>query len=144
MTTHTKLLQTIDSIVTQTLSVIEMMEEISPGDNNFFADYKKNCSQIPMLIQSGLIRIAVVGVIKSGKSTFINSLAGKELVKRGAGVVTSITTRIRKGKKNEAVLVMKSWDEINNILKKTLDMFPHDGQGAGVADTFDLRRKKDR
>ncbi|MCP4721899.1 MAG: dynamin family protein, partial [Desulfobacteraceae bacterium] len=47
-------------------------------------------------------------------------------------------------KKNEAVLVMKSWDEINNILKKTLDMFPHDGQGAGVADTFDLRRKKDR
>jgi len=159
MTTHTPLLQTIDSIVTQTISVIEMMEEISAlniksdnepdikSDNKSLADFKKQCTLIPDDIQSGLIRIAVVGVIKSGKSTFINSLAGKELVKRGAGVVTSITTRIRKGKKNEALLVMKSWDDINNVIKKTLEMFPreqYDGQGNFNVDTFDLRRKKDR
>ncbi len=144
MTTHKTPLQTIDSIVTQTLTVIDMMEEISPGNNSFLAACKKNCLEIPGHVQSGLIRIAVVGVIKSGKSTFINSLAGKELVKRGAGVVTSITTRIRKGKKNEATLVLKSWDEVNNHIKKTLDMFPDDGQGPTIADTFDLRRKKDR
>ncbi len=142
MTTQTPPLQTIDCIVTQTLSVIEMMEEISSGVNPSLEAYKKNCRQIPDQIQSGLIRIAVVGVIKSGKSTFINSLAGKELVKRGAGVVTSITTRIRKGKKNEATLLLKSWDEINNAIKKALDMFPE--QGGVILDTFDLRRKKDR
>ncbi len=135
--------QTMDAIISDTLSVIEMMEEISPGDNDFLAACRENCRQIPLHIKSGLIKIAVVGVIKSGKSTFINSLAGKELVKRGAGVVTSITTRIRKGKKNEAALTLKSWDDINRAIKKTLDMFP-DGQGPGIIDTFDLRRKKDR
>jgi len=137
-------LQTIDAIVKQTLCVIEMMEEIFPSDTSFLDVYRKNCHQIPEAIQSGLIRIAVVGVIKSGKSTFINSLTGKELVKRGAGVVTSITTRIRKGKKNEAVLVMKSWDEVNAVVAKTLELFPDDGSGAVASDTFDLRRKKDR
>ncbi|MCP3940786.1 MAG: dynamin family protein [Desulfobacteraceae bacterium] len=144
MTIHTQALETIDSIINQIFSVIDMMEEISPGDNNWLASYKKNCSRIPDHIRSGLIKIAVVGVIKSGKSTFINSLAGKELVKRGAGVVTSITTRIRKGKKNKAVLVLKSWDDINNVIKKTLDMFPDDKQGSCGINTFDLRRKKDR
>ncbi len=149
MTIQKPLLKNIESIVEEMLSVIEMMEEISPGDANALADYKKNCLKIPDQIQSGLIKIAVVGVIKSGKSTFINSLIGKELVKRGAGVVTSITTRIRKGKKNEAVLGLKSWDEINNDLKKTLDMFPDDGPGTFKVDTFkvdtfDIRRKNDR
>jgi GTPase SAR1 family protein len=136
-------LETIEAILKQTLCVIDMMEEIFPNDTQSLDVYRKNCHQIPGAIHSGLIRIAVVGVIKSGKSTFINSLTGKELVKRGAGVVTSITTRIRKGKKNEAILVMKSWDEVNAIIAKTLELFPDDGSGAGV-DTFDLRRKKDR
>ena len=136
--------QEIGAIVKQTLCVIDMMEEISPGDTSFLDVYRKNCHQIPGAIQSGLIRIAVVGVIKSGKSTFINSLTGKELVKRGAGVVTSITTRIRKGKKNEAVLVMKSWDDINAIVRKSLELFPDDGSGANLIEAFDLRRKNDR
>ena len=159
MTLYTPHSQTMDTIIAETLAVIEMMEEISPGDNDFLAAYRENCQQIPLHIQSGLIRIAVVGVIKSGKSTFINSLAGKELVKRGAGVVTSITTRIRKGKKNEATLTLKSWDDINRAIKKTLDLFPDEGQGKGISysgisgsgvngysisDTFDLRREKDR
>lgn len=149
MTIKTAHSQTMNAITADTLAVIAMMEEISPGDNDFLAAYRENCRQIPLHIQSGLIKIAVVGVIKSGKSTFINSLAGKELVKRGAGVVTSITTRIRKGKKNEAALTLKSWDDINGAIKKTLDLFPDEGQGPGISgsnisDTFDLRRKKDR
>jgi GTPase SAR1 family protein len=134
----------MDTILADTLAVIERVQEIFPGENDFLAAYRENCRQIPLHIQSGLIKIAVVGVIKSGKSTFINSLAGRELVKRGAGVVTSITTRIRKGKKNEAVLTLKSWDEINRTIKHTLDLFPDEGQDPGNMDTFDLRREKDR
>ncbi len=144
MTTHKPFLKNIESIVAEIISVLEMMEKIPNMDDTALADYKKNCLKIPDQIQSGLIRIAVVGVIKSGKSTFVNSLVGKELVKRGAGVVTSITTRIRKGKKNEAGLLLKSWDEINNDLKKALDMFPDDKLGKIEIDTFDVRRKKDR
>ncbi len=147
MTLNTPPLQRIEPLVTQILSVIEMMEEIPHTHDTALADFKKTCLKIPDQIGSGLIRMAVVGVIKSGKSTFINALMGKELVQRGAGVVTAITTRIRKGKKNRASLRLKSWDEINHAIKKTLEMFPQDRvslQGQEIADTFDLRRAKDR
>lgn len=142
-------LKTIEPIVSEFLSLLEMMEQIPGMGDNDLAGYQKTCLKIPDHIQSGLIRIAVVGVIKSGKSTFINSLMGKELVKRGAGVVTSITTRIRKGKKNKASLRIKSWDEINLAVKKALDMFPVDrfpngDQDLGILGNFDLRREKDR
>lgn len=142
-------LKTIEPIVSEILSALDMMKEIPGMGDPDLAGYEKTCLKIPDQIQSGLIRIAVVGVIKSGKSTFINSLMGKELVKRGAGVVTSITTRIRKGKKNKAGLRLKSWDEINLAIRKTLDMFPldpssHGGQELGIPDNFDLRREKDR
>lgn len=129
----------MDAIVSETLSVIDLLESIPHTGEAALADYKTVCLKIPDHIRSGLIRIAVVGVIKSGKSTFINALTQKELVKRGAGVVTSITTRIRKGKKNKASIHFKSWDEINYQIGKTLDMFP------GRPETqFDMRRKKDR
>jgi hypothetical protein len=109
-----------------------------------FEAYKTICHGIPGHIQSGRLKIAVVGVIKSGKSTFVNSLIGKELVKRGAGVITSITTRIRKGKKKQAHLYLKSWDTINSQIQKALLLFPDDGSGTGIIDTFDIRRKNDR
>ncbi|MBA3013128.1 MAG: dynamin family protein [Proteobacteria bacterium] len=144
MTTHTQRIETLETIVAQTLSVIEMMEQIPHMGDAALTAYKNGCLKIPGQIQSGLIKIAVVGVIKSGKSTFINSLVKKELVKRGAGVITAITTRIRKGKKNEAILQLRSWDEINHLIRATLDLFPDNGQGAGLGDQFDLRRKKDR
>ena len=60
------------------------------------------CSTIPEKIKSGIIKIAVVGVIKSGKSTFVNSFLNQDLLKRGAGVSTSIVTKVRKGKQPKA------------------------------------------
>jgi len=42
-------------------------------------------------------RIAVVGTVKSGKSTLINSLLSFDLLKRGAGIVTAMITRIEPG-----------------------------------------------
>jgi len=133
-------IDSIETIVKETLLAISLLEGLSSDHDGALAEYKTLCSKIPEIIQSGLIRIAVVGVIKSGKSTFINALTGKELVKRGAGVVTSITTRIRKGKKNRAIVHLKSWDEINHSIEKILDMFPQERPEAN----FDIRRKKDR
>ncbi len=133
-------IDSIETIVEDTLSAIALIEEMSSDHDGSLKGYKTLCSQIPDHARAGLIRVAVVGVIKSGKSTFINALTGKELVKRGAGVVTSITTRIRKGKKNRAVIHLKSWDEINRSIEKVLDYFPQDLP----EEHFDMRRKKDR
>ncbi len=136
----------VAGIVADLTSVIDQMDTIAGMSDDSLKVMKKRCAGIPGQIQSNRIKIAVVGVIKSGKSTLINAMTGKEVVKRGAGVVTAVTTRIRKGRKNRAVLFLKSWDDINHALKHALEMFPRDENDPLEIDpeTFDLRRKNDR
>ncbi|MCK9274723.1 MAG: dynamin family protein [Syntrophales bacterium] len=93
-------------------------------------------------LKGDIIRIAVVGAIKSGKSTFVNALLGKDYLKRGAGVVTSIITRVRKNKKLEAVLDLKSWEEVNADMRQAIILFPSLEQQASKV--FDIRRQTDR
>ena len=58
-------------------------------------------------------RVAVAGAVKSGKSTLVNALIGRDLLKRGAGIVTSLVTRVRPGPVLRAVLRLKGWEQIN-------------------------------
>ena len=69
-------------------------------------------------------RMAVVGTVKSGKSTLINSLLGGDLLKRGAGIVTAMVTRIEPGDRAGAVLLFKDWEEVNGELNSALSLFP--------------------
>jgi len=147
MTNKTTPINSIEKIINGTLTILQRIEEVPQMSDSSLNEYQTICRNIPEYIRAGRLKIAVVGVIKSGKSTFVNSLIGKELVKRGAGVITSITTRIQKGKKNQANLYFKSWDDINSQIQKTLLLFPHDdpdyrsGYNPGE---FDIRREKDR
>jgi len=146
----------IVKIVDDTLTIIQKIEKIPQTCDISFDDFKKTCTRIPEQMSQGYLKIAVVGAIKSGKSTLVNSLVGKELVERGAGVVTSITTRIRKGPKNQASLYFKSWDDVNGQLRNMLILFPKSESPAGMAvgmpndmpddmiSSFDIRRKNDR
>jgi len=68
--------------------------------------------------------VAVVGPIKSGKSTFLNSILKGDYLKRGAGLVTSIVTRVRSGDRLSAHLYFKSWDEVNAEMEQALVLFP--------------------
>jgi hypothetical protein len=141
-------IHTIEKIVENTLNILQKCKQNAQMSDTSFDEHQKTCHRILEDIHSQHLKIAVAGAIKSGKSTFINSHVGKELVKRGAGVVTSITTRIRKGKKNRANLYFKSWDTINLQLKNALALFPddtslHDSITKNL-NNFDIRRKKDR
>ncbi len=110
------------------------------------------CKSIPRQIRSDIIKIAVVGAIKSGKSTFVNSWLKKDILKRGAGVVTSVITKVRKGETLRASVSLKSWDEINREVEKALLFFPdlesiaalHNISLKTNDNRFDLRRKNDR
>jgi GTPase SAR1 family protein len=145
----------IERIVDETLTILEKIGEIPQMSDSSFDDFQKTCMRIPEQMSQGCLKIAVVGVIKSGKSTFVNSLIGKELVKRGAGVITSITTRIRKGAKNQAGLHFKSWDDVNAQLRNALILFPKSelpdcmpgdmpNYMSDIIGSFDIRRKNDR
>ena len=89
--------QDISTLFSDAISVTGMFDQS-------FEDWKKTCTGIHKQMSEKIIRVAVVGPIKSGKSTYINALYKGDFLKRGAGVVTSITTRVRSGKQLKAKL----------------------------------------
>jgi GTPase SAR1 family protein len=123
--------------------LLKINESLSSVVSRIQSNWHKACSSIRLQISEDVLRIAVVGPIKSGKSTLINSLFGGDYLKRGAGVVTSIVTRIQNGEHMKAVLFFKSWDEINTEISSALDLIPLWSQKTGQ-ETIDIRDEKDR
>jgi GTPase SAR1 family protein len=103
-----------------------------------FADWNRSCQTLKRQLAEETLRIAVVGAIKSGKSTFLNALLGGDYLKRGAGVVTSIVTRIRSGRHPRARLTFKSWGEVNREISEALALMPA-GNPPLDRDRFDIR-----
>jgi len=108
-----------------------------------FGDWEKTCSALPERLNEPIIRVGVVGPIKSGKSTFLNAWLRGDFLKRGAGVVTSIVTRVRAGERLKATLYYKSWSEVNADMEQALVLFPSLHWRSG-ADRFDIRREQER
>ncbi len=108
-----------------------------------FDEWGKMCGSIEEQIDEGILRIAVVGAIKSGKSTFVNAFLGGDYLKRGAGVVTSIVTKIRRGPTLKAILDFKTWDDVNADMRQAMDLLPSFDRRSGDVQ-FDIRREKDR
>jgi GTPase SAR1 family protein len=115
---------------------------LSPG-KGAASQWMETCDTISRHIIDHVVRIAIVGAIKSGKSTLVNALLKGDYLKRGAGVVTSIVTRVRRGEQLQARLFFKSWDEVNTEIEQALVLFPssdwHDSHAQ-----FDIRRRRDR
>ena len=142
----TKLLNDVELAADNLVSVFQRMKEI-PGMYDDACEKKiKVCRQVPRQIRSSRVKIAVVGSIKSGKSTFVNALLDEDLLKRGAGVVTSIITKLRHQACFRAEIFLKSWDEVNEEIEKALLFFPDFKNHFDQMDQnrFDLRRKNDR
>ena len=59
--------------------------------------WQKVLSQVQAHMAEDTCRLAVVGAVKSGKSTMINALLGQDLLKRGAGILTAMITRVQPG-----------------------------------------------
>jgi len=123
--------------------LISEAKAISVAPDETFIGWEKVCGSVEEEISNDVIRVAVVGAIKSGKSTFVNSLYKNDYLKRGAGVVTSIVTRIRSGRALCARLYFKSWQEVNTDLEQALVLFPS-LTWKDNGKTIDIRDGKDR
>jgi GTPase SAR1 family protein len=140
---YSKIRKDLFRINSDILSLISKAKSIQDSADNIIVEWEKSCKSLRKRLGDDIIRIAVVGPIKSGKSTFLNALFNGDYLKRGAGVVTSIVTRIQAGKRSEAKLYFKSWGEVNSEIEKSLEMFPSlKLQSKGGR--FDIRQKKDR
>lgn len=58
-------------------------------------------------------RVAVIGSIKSGKSTFVNALLKSDILRRGAGTLTSAVTRVVPSDVPKATVSWKGWQRAN-------------------------------
>ncbi|MDY6990222.1 MAG: dynamin family protein [Thermodesulfobacteriota bacterium] len=105
--------------------------------------WQETTARIERQLAEETIRAAVVGSIKSGKSTLTNSLFGGDYVKRGAGVVTSIITKVRPGDHSRAELEFKTWDEINAEINQARILFSSTPADV-TRDDFDITRDEDR
>ena len=106
------------------LTLISKAKSMPGMAETSFADWEKTCRAVPDQMAEDIMRVAVVGPIKSGKSTFLNSMLEGDYLKRGAGVVTSIVTRVRSGDRLSAHLFFKSWDEVNAEIEQALHSIP--------------------
>ena len=124
-------------------SLLAKADSIPGMSNNSFTTWLKNCEEIQSQIEDAILRVAVVGPIKSGKSTFTNYLFHGDYLKRSAGVVTSIVTKIQKGDSLRVKLFFKSWDEVNADMIQAMLLMPSLSYSDG-RDNFDIRRADDR
>lgn len=111
-------------ISNELIQLLTDAEKISNAANQGFSQWKATCQTLAEQLAKETMRIAVVGAIKSGKSTFVNALFGGDYLKRGAGVVTSIVTRARSGDRLRAVLHLKTWDEVNRDVNDAAMLLP--------------------
>jgi len=130
--------------INQGVSALFATAKNIPGMADYsFGEWEKTCENLPGQLAENTIRVAIVGTIKSGKSTFLNSIFKGEYVKRGAGVITSIVTRVRNAKRLRAKLYFKSWDEVNAEMEQALVLFPSTNWLAEDG-RFDIRQEKER
>jgi len=85
----------------------------------------KVLAQVQAHLAEDTCRLAVIGAVKSGKSTIINALVGQDLLRRGAGILTAMITRVQPGPQSQAVLQFKEWEEINGELRRALGLLPN-------------------
>jgi len=143
MNTYNSIKTELHKVIEDISGLLSIAKSSSGMSDNSFTVWEKTTAGINKQLSEEVLRVAVVGPIKSGKSTFINSLFKGEYLKRGAGVVTSIVTRVHSGEKLRAKLLFKSWDEINEDMNQALALFPSlDWRTEN--DKFDIRLNKER
>ena len=124
-------------------SLLTKARSIEGVSDHILKDQEKSCRALEKKISEEVFRIAVVGPLKSGKSTFVNSLLKGDYLKRGAGTVTSIITKVRGGESTQAKLQFKTWDEVNADIQQALVLFPTLKQNPEDV-KFDVRQEPDR
>jgi hypothetical protein len=142
---HTEQLHRELMDTTETLSqLLASAADLPGGSQTSLAQWRQICERSGRTLADRWLHLAAIGVIKSGKSTLINAILQGDYLRRGAGVVTSIVTRVRKGKTLKAHLFFKSWAAINDEIRQALVLFP-DGNGGDLnTPEFDLREEDHR
>jgi GTP-binding protein EngB required for normal cell division len=103
--------------VLKTLAVQDLVEKIRiTADQYHLASLKRQLEVCESMLEetTRTIDVAILGQFKAGKSSFINSLIGKEVLPTGVTPVTTVITRLQYGE-TERVIVRYS-DKTSSII----------------------------
>ena len=143
METYQQFRDDLLALARDTGDLLQTAENTPTFSHQLISDWQTTARRIHRQLDEEVLRVAVVGSIKSGKSTFVNALLGDDITKRGAGVVTSIVTRIRPGKALGATLFFKSWEAVNADIRHAVAMLP-DTDTDNIPEDFDIRDAEHR
>ncbi len=118
---YTEIKENIKELSNRLVTLISDCETLDFTTGKLSQDWKKVCYEILQQLDEDILRMAVVGAIKSGKSTFTNFLFQGDYLKRGAGIVTSFVTKVRRGNILKATIELKSWKEINAEIERAIN-----------------------
>jgi hypothetical protein len=123
---------------------IRELEEQQLADSAQSALWRETLSRVSESLEDQLLRIAVVGSVKSGKSTLINTLLERDLLKRGAGITTAFITRIKTNRDLGGWVELKPWQQVHDEINGSLRMLPLLQGEPQAMPEVDIRRSGDR
>ncbi len=147
MKNNNDLLPRVEDLIRRLDDALKACEGIIGASPEARSVWGKHLEAAGESLKSPLFRVAIVGTVKAGKSTLINSLLETDLLKRGAGIITAFITRIVDSEKVGGWVRLKSWTQINEHAKSCLQTLPLSElsrQDKKVISRFDLRDSSHR
>ncbi len=99
--------------------------------------WRERLAAVPAALDARGARVAVVGAVKSGKSTLVNALLGEDLLPRGSGILTAQVTEVVKAPGPWLEVTWRSRAEVNRL-------FRFHAAALGVREQWDLWRPEHR
>lgn len=128
-------------VLEETIQDLEKFQVVEASETS---RWREQIGRVEAALRADLLRIAVAGSVKSGKSTLINTLVGRDFLKRGAGIITAFLTRIRTGGEPGGWVEFRTWPEILDQLNAAVRALPVAPEGWGADSSPDIRRSEDR
>ncbi|MBF0350980.1 MAG: dynamin family protein [SAR324 cluster bacterium] len=128
--------------VNETREILQQLRVLLGQETSQIDAWEKNLLAIERRLNEQILRMAVVGTIKAGKSTLVNALLGQDILRRGAGILTAIITRVRFAPESRVSIWFKSHEVIRDELENAMMIL---GEAAGVPPptSFDLQKQAD-
>jgi hypothetical protein len=144
MNEYSRLKENIQSRVQTLEQMITRLEQGELIQSGIGSRWRSHLNSVQSSLQDPLLRVAVVGSVKSGKSTLINALLGTDLLKRGAGIVTAFITRVLCDSQAGGWVELKDWSRISEELNAAVRLLPIFEESFQDSDRIDIRKEKDR
>ncbi len=113
----------IENSVKRLNSTIENIASADILDSTLYENWKLQISTVMDTLSDSRLRVGVVGSVKSGKSTLINAMIGNDVLKRGAGIITSFVTKVVNTGEVSAWVELKSISEVSQEIQNLIRQF---------------------